>query len=202
MNGRYADYLQSDEWKSFANDLKKRRGNRCECCGSPEGLQVHHMRYTEDLKEEADLFVLCESCHKCFHRCIDRFRKQVNVSALMQIDVQKDLLRRSVLDLYQNSLYKAATQAEINAFSPVGYCTVRDMLILQIELKFPEIEVINESGSIQDCIRVVTLEDSGVIAWRNAAILAALQEGIPDYTIQKRFRLSENTYYKIKRSVK
>lgn len=202
MTGKYDDYLLSDDWTEFAISFKAEKGNRCEVCGSEESLHVHHLKYSDNLKNEADLIVLCEFCHKCFHRLIDRYKKQTITSYVMPITVQKNILRKSVLDLYQNSLYKPASTAKYNFFDIKQYCAVRDMMLHQVKAKFPQIETLTDSGYIRNYLSVVSLGESGVIEWRNAAILDAINMGIPNYMIQKRFRISEGTYYKILNKLK
>ena len=68
----YHEYIDSPAW------LKKRMqaywclGKVCEVCGSSKKLQVHHNNY-EALGNEKifrDLVILCENCHKAFHKVI------------------------------------------------------------------------------------------------------------------------------------
>jgi len=39
--------------------------NGCQFCKSKERLQIHHKKYTNDIK---DCLLLCEKCHKKLHR--------------------------------------------------------------------------------------------------------------------------------------
>ena len=61
----YNDYIQSDEWRIKASDVRKRDG-RCLICGTAEGpLEVHHLTYDRLYYESAgDLITLCPDCHK------------------------------------------------------------------------------------------------------------------------------------------
>lgn len=65
----YAEYLQSDVWKSKAAHARERDCNRCRLCNSPDNLQVHHRTY-ERIGHELldDLTTLCDECHELYHK--------------------------------------------------------------------------------------------------------------------------------------
>lgn len=61
---RYEDYLKSDQWRQIRELLFKRRGRKCESCGSIENLEIHHLNYRHLGKERPeDLKILCQPCH-------------------------------------------------------------------------------------------------------------------------------------------
>lgn len=64
----YAEYLQSEHWKSTRIAALRRAGYRCQLCNAEGELHVHHRTY-ERLGHEhvADLIVLCANCHQAFH---------------------------------------------------------------------------------------------------------------------------------------
>lgn len=196
MTGKYADFLLSDEWKDFANELKIERGGKCEICGVTEPLQVHHMKYSDDLMNKEDLIVLCEHCHKSFHRMIDRYQNQVVISASLPYNTLCNMMSRSILDLYQNSLYRPGGKSNIVFFKITEYCRVRDIMIKQIELKFPQIECIVWGGHIRPWHPNVSLEESGVLQWISEAVKVAANNGIWASDIKKRYRLSDQSYRK------
>lgn len=68
----YKQYLNSSEWRRKARQAKDRAGRRCQLCNAGPGLNklhAHHRTY-ERLGHEwdTDLTVLCEDCHKLFHK--------------------------------------------------------------------------------------------------------------------------------------
>lgn len=196
MTGKYKDFLISGEWKTFAEELKTKRGHKCEICGSDEDLQVHHLRYTDNLMDEAELMVLCCNCHKCMERLIKRFSDQTRNSYLMTSAIYKNLMQKSILDFYQNSIYKPANNATVLL---AQYTNVRSHLYKQVLLRFPQVEVKNDYNHIHPLSEItpaVTLEESGVIQWRNSEIEQALNEGTRKSSIQKRFRMSDQAFYK------
>ena len=66
----YYTYLHTPEWHVRRADALERAGHRCEECGTPYGLQVHHIDYRRLGREAAhDLMVLCRECHKRMHGC-------------------------------------------------------------------------------------------------------------------------------------
>lgn len=197
MTGKYADFLLSDKWKGFANKLKIKRGNHCEICGSDENLQVHHLVYSDDLMNEDELIVLCCNCHECMERHIKRFKTQALRSYTITKEIYKELMKSSLLDIYQNSIFKPASKSTISISQ---YYDVRDYLFKQIVQRFPEIEILNEYGYLHfldELSPSISLEESGVIQWRNAEIKEAVnKDKYMKSAIQKRFRLSEKAYYK------
>lgn len=64
----YRDYLKSADWQQ-KRQAKRRKRNHCAICGSTKQLDVHHLRYRQDLTTvpQADLRVLCRQCHETAH---------------------------------------------------------------------------------------------------------------------------------------
>jgi 5-methylcytosine-specific restriction endonuclease McrA len=64
----YHEHLVSLDWQVIRANALQRAGYRCERCGSPWGLQVHHLTY-ERLGNELpeDLVCLCRDCHRTLH---------------------------------------------------------------------------------------------------------------------------------------
>ncbi len=64
----YQEYLISSHWKTIRERKLKSSNYRCERCGSPYMLQVHHLTYGNLQSEnDKDLKVLCDYCHKTVH---------------------------------------------------------------------------------------------------------------------------------------
>ncbi len=64
----YQEYLKSDHWKKTKARKLTERNYRCERCGSPYMLCVHHLNYDRLWKElMTDLKVYCDYCHKTVH---------------------------------------------------------------------------------------------------------------------------------------
>lgn len=64
----YSAYLDSPRWKAFRQWVLIVRGRRCERCGSPSRLAVHHVTYRRLGHEHLDdVRVLCEACHNALH---------------------------------------------------------------------------------------------------------------------------------------
>jgi len=68
----YSEYINSDEWKNKSREEKIRTGYRCALCGKSgddHTLNTHHNTYSHLGDERpGELVVLCEDCHKKFHR--------------------------------------------------------------------------------------------------------------------------------------
>ena len=70
----YEQLLKDERWKLFRLRVMSERGNKCECCGGTDVLQIHHTFYISgkmpweyDIK---DMRVLCRTCHKKIHHLI------------------------------------------------------------------------------------------------------------------------------------
>lgn len=65
----YREYLKTDWWKTRRERALQLAGHRCQVCNSAQGPNVHHRTYERlGHERDADLLVLCESCHKLFHQ--------------------------------------------------------------------------------------------------------------------------------------
>ena len=66
----YSEFLKTPYWKSIAENVKDRDGNKCQRCGSEKRLHVHHLNYQhhgDELNHPEDLITLCSKCHKEVH---------------------------------------------------------------------------------------------------------------------------------------
>jgi len=67
-NDKYQRYLASVEWQVKREKCKLRAGYKCERCGSPDGLEIHHVTYERLYNErDEDLQCLCKGCHQFMH---------------------------------------------------------------------------------------------------------------------------------------
>lgn len=66
---KYYSYLKSQQWKEKRKFALEFYGYNCGLCGSGHNLEVHHRNYKNLYKESMeDLMLLCETCHRNFHR--------------------------------------------------------------------------------------------------------------------------------------
>ena len=70
----YNRLLEDKRWKEFRLKVLSERGNKCECCGGTDVLQIHHtfymmgkMPWEYDIN---DMRVLCKKCHQRIHNII------------------------------------------------------------------------------------------------------------------------------------
>jgi 5-methylcytosine-specific restriction endonuclease McrA len=67
-NPTYLEHLAGEEWQVIKGDVMVRANYRCEQCGKPWGLEVHHKTYERLGKESLDdLTCLCRDCHRKLH---------------------------------------------------------------------------------------------------------------------------------------
>ena len=63
----YNEYLRSETWQKLRSKRLKIDGYKCQRCGKPFDLQVHHLYYPIELGTEdpyRDLITLCDGCHE------------------------------------------------------------------------------------------------------------------------------------------
>ena len=70
----YNRLLEDKRWKEFRLKVLSERGDKCECCGGTDILQIHHtfyiigkMPWEYDIN---DMRVLCRTCHQKIHHLI------------------------------------------------------------------------------------------------------------------------------------
>lgn len=68
MKEKYADYLDSSEWRERHRLVMLRAGGICEGCRTRQASQVHHLTY-DNIGEEFlwQLVAVCRSCHERYH---------------------------------------------------------------------------------------------------------------------------------------
>ena len=63
---RPPDIRQTRAWRKLRQQILERDGHRCASCGSPVGLEIHHLKGLDDNRPES-LTVLCLDCHRKLH---------------------------------------------------------------------------------------------------------------------------------------
>ena len=70
----YNRLLEDKRWKEFRLKVLSERGNKCECCGGTDVLQIHHTFYIRGKMpweyDINDMRVLCRTCHQRIHNII------------------------------------------------------------------------------------------------------------------------------------
>ena len=70
----YNRLLEDKRWKEFRLKVLSERGNKCECCGGTNILQIHHTFYISGKMPWEynidDMRVLCKKCHQRIHNII------------------------------------------------------------------------------------------------------------------------------------
>lgn len=70
MNQSYSEYINGPAWKAKREEKLRQVGRRCECCGSTNKLEVHHLTYERLFNEDLnDLMVLCFYHHMAAEEC-------------------------------------------------------------------------------------------------------------------------------------
>ena len=61
--------LDADSYRQLRHQVVERDGWRCQCCGQPTNLQVHHLNPRSRLGDDAEsnLITLCAKCHQELH---------------------------------------------------------------------------------------------------------------------------------------
>lgn len=71
----YYEYLRSRHWSETRDRILAERGRECEVCFSTDRIHVHHLHYENiGYEQDADLQVLCATCHADAHDTMDEAR--------------------------------------------------------------------------------------------------------------------------------
>ena len=87
ISEEYSDYLRSPEWQKLRSKRLEIDGYKCQRCGRPFDLQVHHLFYPSELGTEdpyRDLITLCDVCHELVEHQKQEFRNNKNTKREIQ----------------------------------------------------------------------------------------------------------------------
>ena len=116
----YISYLRSPEWQNLRSQRLKIDNYRCQRCGRPFDLQVHHLYYPIELGTEdpyRDLITLCDGCHELVEHQKQAFRKDKK-------DAWEEKRRYDLREIY-----RTIRQLSCNDLSAIGvgtkdYCNI------------------------------------------------------------------------------
>ena len=64
----YSDYLNTEHWKHFRDEVFKFYGHKCQVCNGIDKLHVHHKTYENRGRETFnDVILICDLCHAKIH---------------------------------------------------------------------------------------------------------------------------------------
>ena len=95
----YIDYLKSDTWQRLRSQRLAIDGYRCQRCGRPFDLQVHHLAYPLELGTEdpyRDLITLCDTCHELVEHQKHTYRKDKKDAAMEQREYELREIYRTI----------------------------------------------------------------------------------------------------------
>ena len=101
----YIDYLKSDTWQRLRSQRLKIDNYKCQRCGRPFDLQVHHLFYPTELGTEnpyRDLITLCDTCHEIVEHQKKEYRKDKTDAWEEQRNYELRLIYRTIK---QNACY-------------------------------------------------------------------------------------------------
>lgn len=196
MDERYKAYLESDWWKKTRTDYIESIGNKCECCGKPFDLQVHHLTYEHlGFERDYELKCLCRNCHQWIEeqkRCSDKF---------LDIKAQVELLnaRKSYLS---NHTHFVTEEQVVQEF--IKYCISND-LSNGGNYNFEKIEVLknefvsfcnNNNYPLYDANYILRVRDA-INPIRYRIILNYMSRGYPKNEIVNRTGFSNSMISKV-----
>ncbi|MCH7688712.1 MAG: hypothetical protein IH899_18850 [Planctomycetes bacterium] len=59
----YLEFLRTERWKHFRDEMWDRDKGTCRICGAP-GRDVHHWTYSYGLLNPDTVYVVCRPCHE------------------------------------------------------------------------------------------------------------------------------------------
>lgn len=103
----YIQYLRSDTWQQLRSKRLAIDEYRCQRCGCPYGLQVHHLFYPAVLGTEdpyKDLITLCGPCHEIIEHQKKEYRKDKKDAWQEQRNYELRLIYRTIRQMSCNDL--------------------------------------------------------------------------------------------------
>ena len=149
----YDRYLKSGWWRQQRLAALERAEHLCQLCASDKDLQVHHRIYDRvGCEKPVDLTVLCDSCHKHFHRKPKakpakkpRQRQQPKRKKTPKIKVTKGGKTAAFLErLYEKDLAGTYTTTQIATLLSAHKGSTGTFLITAVQRKTPGIERIGK----------------------------------------------------------
>jgi hypothetical protein len=95
----YREYLKSDKWQRLRSKRLAIDEYTCQRCGTPYGLQVHHLAYPLELGTEnpyTDLITLCGPCHELVEHNKQMYRKDKKDAYIEQKNYEMRLIYRTI----------------------------------------------------------------------------------------------------------
>ena len=180
---RYNEYLRSETWQRLRSERLKIDGYKCQRCGRPFDLQVHHLYYPPDLGTEdvhRDLITLCDSCHEEVEHQKKAFR----------FDQQKAWMQKKAYDLRR--IKRTIRKLSCNDLSAIGIGTRDYCNIDIIRADFgPELDDCDLSlgyvSRVQDYFR----------NRRYQIILKFMEDGLTRQEVIARTKFSSNMVHKV-----
>lgn len=95
----YMRYLRSPEWRAHRERALAAADHRCQRCGAPDELEVHHLSYDRlGFERPQDLQVLCNPCHALEHGRGAKRDRVMGVEEAFWIGMARGLERDRELD--------------------------------------------------------------------------------------------------------
>ena len=180
----YRRYLQSETWQKLRSKRLAIDEFRCQRCGTPYGLQVHHLAYPDELGTEdpyVQLITLCGPCHEA-------------------IENQKQMYRKDKLDAIQEqrnyelrAIYRTIRQMSCYDLSAIGigtkdYCNI-DVIKADFGplMKKAGVDMYGYVGRVQEYFR----------NQRYRMILKMMDDGLTEMEIHQRTKFSWNMVHKV-----
>ena len=87
---KYAEYINSPEWRKKREERLKYDNYHCRACGSTEDLECHHVTYDHFGDEPIeDLITLCKECHSAITNSIRERRYRKNEIKIINIEKEE-----------------------------------------------------------------------------------------------------------------
>lgn len=102
ITDEYREYLRSDTWQRLRSKRLAIDEYQCQRCGSPYGLQVHHLAYPVELGTEnpyTDLITLCGPCHELVENQKKAYRQDEVQARIAKCENDKKLIYKTILRL-------------------------------------------------------------------------------------------------------
>ena len=187
VSEEYVEYLRSDTWQRLRSQRLKIDGYKCQRCGRPFDLQVHHLFYPDELGTEdpyRDLITLCDYCHEI----IEQQKREYKGNYKQNQQTQWQLKRKMDIE-------RINTVIHANAWRDLSNVGVGTMDYCNLDVIKEEFGPFFESDDLQ--VGYTSRVQEYFRNRRYEIILEKLEEGWTTWQIRSVTKFSQNMINKV-----
>lgn len=187
VSEEYVEYLRSDTWQRLRSQRLKIDGYKCQRCGRPFDLQVHHLFYPDELGTEdpyRDLITLCDCCHEIIEQQKKEYKGNHKQNQQNQLQLKRKMDIERINTVIHANAWKDLSNVGVGI---MDYCNL-DVIKEEFGPFFESDDLqVGYSSRVQEYFRNRRYE----------IILEKLEEGWTPWQIRSVTKFSQNMINKV-----